>query len=142
MSAEQLLGELEPAGEVVIADLEAGVGTLTRLPKNGVDVIVVVTEPSLKSIQVAQKIIDIAAGAHPGVITLVTANKVASPADHATIEETLSQVDVVVPWDDAVAAADRHGAAPLDSAPGSPGVAAISRLADLLETELVAGATA
>lgn len=136
-----MLGELEPASEVVIADLEAGVGTLTRLPENGVDALIVVTEPSLKSIQVARKIIDIAASGHPGAITVVAANKVTGSADRASIEETLTQIDVVVPWDDEVVAADRHGAAPLDSAPDSPAVTAISRLADLLETELTVGAS-
>lgn len=136
-----MLGELEPAGEVVIADLEAGVGTLTRLPKNGVDALIVVTEPSLKSVQVARKILDIAAAGHPGMVTLVAANKVTGPVDAASIEKSLSRLDLVVPWDDQVVAADRQGRAPLDSAPDSAAVNAINRLADLLETELTADAS-
>jgi CO dehydrogenase nickel-insertion accessory protein CooC1 len=43
-----LLGPLDETGQAVVADLEAGIGTLTRLDDEGVDAVCVVVEPTTK----------------------------------------------------------------------------------------------
>lgn len=118
----------------MIADLEAGVGTLSRLPSNGVDTLIVVAEPSLKSIEVAQKILDGAISRHEETTIVIAANKMTGASDLALMEESLAHQKVVIPLDRHVTDTDRTGEAPIDSGLDSPAVAAISELADLLET--------
>ena len=55
MSPEQLLGQLESDDRIVIADMEAGAGTLTRMQAGSLDVAVLVVEPSTKSIDVPRR---------------------------------------------------------------------------------------
>ncbi|MGI8535521.1 MAG: AAA family ATPase [Mycobacteriales bacterium] len=50
ISPEQLLGQLEPSDGVVVADFESGLGTVMRLGGRPVDVVVVVVEPTVKSL--------------------------------------------------------------------------------------------
>ncbi len=128
MSPEQLLGELELNGRIVIADLEAGIGTALRLQPSMVDVVVVVAEPSVKSLEVAQKVAAIAKRRMARVV--VAANRVEEPGDEETVRERLGEHEIVViPHDPVVTEADRRGAAPIDLDPGSPAVTAIGRLA-------------
>ena len=59
-SAEQLLGSVNDEATTVVADLEAGIGTLTRLADSSVDATVVVVEPTLRSIDVARRAVTVA----------------------------------------------------------------------------------
>ncbi len=128
MSPEQLFGQLELNGRVVIADLEAGIGTALRLQPGQADVMVVVAEPSVKSLEVAEKVAGIARRRMTRVV--VAANRVASDEDEATIRERLGDHEmVVIPHDPVVTEADRRGAAPIDVDASSPAIAAIGRLA-------------
>jgi len=43
-----LLGELELNGRVVLCDMEAGLGTVSRILPGQLDVVVVVAEPTAK----------------------------------------------------------------------------------------------
>lgn len=128
MSPEQLLGQLEGQGRTVVADLEAGVGTLTRLSAGSLEVLVVVTEPTAKSIDVARRAAAVAAERGLGPIRHV-ANKVRNPGDAAWLRETLGPDVVAVPEDPAIAAADRDGHAPLDFAPNAPAIVALVEFA-------------
>jgi CO dehydrogenase maturation factor len=121
VSPEQLLGQLEGQGRMVVADLEAGVGTLTRLSAESLDVLVVIAEPTAKSIDVARRAAAVAGERGLGPIRHV-ANKVRSPDDIAWLRETLGPDLVAVSEDPAIAAADRHGHAPLDVAPDAPAI--------------------
>jgi CO dehydrogenase maturation factor len=132
VSPEQLLGQLEGQGRTVIADLEAGVGTLTRLSAASLDVLVVIAEPTAKSIDVARRAAAVAAERGLGPIRHV-ANKVRSPADAAWLRETLGPDVVTVPEDPAIATADRDGHAPLDVAPDAPAIVALMAFARELE---------
>jgi len=94
---------------------------------------VLVVEPTSQSLLAARRIARVVAQRPRGAVTLV-ANKVRADADVARIEEFLGiPAAVVVPADDAVAAAERCGGALLERAPGSPAVAAVEGLAELLE---------
>ncbi len=122
---------MEHEGSFVVCDLEAGVGTLLRLQKDQVDVVLVLTEPSAKSLETARRALEIASAVSRVV---VVANKVRGEEDLAAIRAVVGDRDlVVVPEDDAVTDADREGAAPIDVAPAAPAVQAIVALAGRLQ---------
>lgn len=133
LSPEQLLGNVDPSEVTVVADLEAGIGTLTRMEAGAVDLVVVVVEPVPKSMEVGSRAAAVAEGL--GCRIVVVANRVRTDEDRAAIASAFGDHDVVtVPDDDAIVQADRRGVAPLDSAPDSPAVRALAGLADLLVT--------
>jgi CO dehydrogenase maturation factor len=132
LSTEQLLGSAEFGDATVIADLEAGIGTLTRLPEGAVDAVLVVVEPTSKSIDVGARAAELARS--KGVAHIhVVANRVRGEADVDTIRAAFPDAVVTsVPDDAAVVAAERAGAAPLDTAPDAPAVRALVALAQQL----------
>ncbi|MBA3399340.1 MAG: AAA family ATPase [Actinomycetota bacterium] len=132
VSPEQLLA-LDIADDTfVVADFEAGIGTLTRLGDTKVDAVVVVTDPTVKSLEVASRAATIAQEHTSGPLVIV-ANRVLDDADRKAVERALSgRTVVLVPEDDAIPAADRAETAPLDSAPGSEAVMALGTLASLV----------
>jgi CO dehydrogenase nickel-insertion accessory protein CooC1 len=131
VSPEQLLGELEGEGQVVVGDLEAGIGTVLRLHPGMADAVVVVAQPTAKSIDIAARAARIAAAREATV--LVVANRVRDEDDLALIREGLGGHELfVVPDDPAILRADQEGLAPMDAGHDAPGVAAIGALADRL----------
>jgi CO dehydrogenase maturation factor len=129
VSPEQLLGQLAADRRVVVADLEAGLGTLTRLPEAALDAALLVVEPSPQSIEVARRARELIRERNIGP-TLIIANRVRAEADVERIREALDAAKVVVvPEDPAVLEADRRGVAPYDDAPHSAAVQAITALA-------------
>ena len=116
----------------VVADLEAGIGTLTRLASASVDATVVVVEPTLRSIDVARRAVAVADEQRQGRVVVV-ANKVGDDEDRARIDEAFAgRRMVVVPDDPAVDTADRLGVSPVDHEPGAPAVAALESLVEAL----------
>ena len=116
----------------VVADLEAGIGTLTRLASASVDATVVVVEPTLRSMDVAHRALAVADEQRQGRVVVV-ANKVAGDDDRARIHEAFGdRVVVVVPEDPAIDTADRLGVSPVDHEPHAPAVAALEGLVDAL----------
>jgi len=133
VSAEQLLGEVEGGdGQIVVGDLEAGIGTVLRLQEGQADVIVVVAQPTAKSLEVARRALELAPERAPRVI--VVANRVRDDEDLAVIHAALGEDHeyVIVPDDEAIAEADREGRAAIDVDPDSAGVRALIDLADRL----------
>ena len=125
-----MLGELEAEGRIVVCDLEAGVGTLLRLQRGQADTVVVVAEPSVKSIEVASRAATIASERSSVV---VVANRVRDERDVEAIREVLGHHEVaVIPDDPSISDADKEGVAPIDAAPDAPGVTAIANLAKRL----------
>jgi len=132
LSAEQLLSSVEESDTVIVADLEAGIGTLTRLPEASVDVTLVIVEPTPRSIDVGQRAVLVGSERLQGQLTVV-ANKVADAEDEARVRAAFGGHDiVVVPADQVVATADRKGLSPMDVGPDAPAVNAIAGLASLL----------
>ena len=133
VSPEQLLSDFEN-DNIVIADLEAGVGTLSRLPENGLDVLVAIAEPTLKSMEVARIASELTSQRHPETHVIVVANRVRNDDDVARVNELLpNRPQINIPDDGSVSDADRRGEAPIDADPRSPAVLAIAVLADILE---------
>jgi CO dehydrogenase maturation factor len=125
-----LLGELEEkSGRVVVADLEAGVGTVSRLQATDIDVLVLVVEPYAKSLEVAKRALKIAREVGVPEVVLV-ASRVVDGDDVAEVRTALPALTLfTVPDDPEVLEADRAGLAPIDHAPESPAVAAIRDIA-------------
>lgn len=117
---------------VIVADLEAGIGTLTRLEDKSVDATVVVVEPTPRSMDVAARAIAVAGDRSQGRIILA-ANKVADAEDERRIRDAFPDQEVlVVPVDPVIETADRKGLSPVDVDPASDAVSAIESLAELL----------
>ena len=132
MSAEQLLSSVPDTDTIIVADLEAGIGTLTRLPEASVDTTLVIVEPTPRSIDVGRRAVLVASERQQGRI-IVVANKVADAEDEDRVRAALGDHDVViVPADPVVTAADRKGASPVDVDADAPAVKAIAGLASLL----------
>ncbi len=131
-TTRRLFADVSSEGRIVIADLEAGVNDLIWAAPAAGDAVVVVTEPSVKSIEVARRAIAIAR-AHGVERIVVVANRVTDEADETAIRDVAGDLPVViVPDDPAVLAADRSGTPPLDAAPDAPAVAAVQGLAHSL----------
>lgn len=133
MSPEQLLGSAEFGDTTVIADLEAGLGTLSRLEQDAqVDVVLVVVEPTAKSLEVGMRALDVIRDKKLGSPVIV-ANRLRDEEDHERVRAAFPDADIVaVPDDPQIMAADRAGVAPLDHAPDAPAVLALAGIAERL----------
>jgi len=127
-----LLGQLARPDLVVVADFEAGLGTVMRLNGEPVDVVVVVVEPTVKSLEVGRRAADLVREGGLGRL-VVTANRVRDEQDAARVSAAFPGLElVIVPDEPAIVEAERHGIAPLDAAPEAPGVLALVSLAEAL----------
>jgi CO dehydrogenase maturation factor len=136
VTADRLLRELESDDRTVLGDLEAGIGVVSRMDPGNVDLVLVVANPTAKSIEVARRAIATAVGRESRV--LVVANRVTSEEDLAAIEQSLGDFEIVaIPEDPAIARADEEGRAPIDLDGDAPGVQALIRLADRLALQPV-----
>lgn len=125
-----MLRELEKqARRIVVADFEAGVGTMTRTDARLLDLAVVVVEPYMKSIETARRLVDIVKSSG-GKRVVVVANKIRDDEDLAFLREKMGlDPDIVVPEDRNIAEADLAALSPIDRNPNSPAVRAIRSLA-------------
>lgn len=115
--------------------MEAGVGTVGRMASDSFDRILLVSEPTIKSTEVAKRAKSIIAEARLGPI-LVVGNKIRSPEDVEMIRSELDATEVVVIPDDlSVVSADQNGLAPFDTAPDSVAVRAVIALSERLTGE-------
>ncbi|MHB1712100.1 MAG: nucleotide-binding protein [Acidimicrobiales bacterium] len=136
LSPEQLLAHVDVGSQVdgddqaVVADLEAGIGTLIRMGDTGVDVVLVVVEATPKSLDVGVRAAGLVTERSLGHLVVV-ANRVRDDSDVAIIREAFGDIDLVaIPDDPAIVEADRAGVAPLDVAPGAPAVQALVALGE------------
>jgi CO dehydrogenase maturation factor len=120
---------------MTIVDLEAGLEHLSRGTARHVETLFVVGEPYFKSLETASRSFTLAKDL--GIVNVrMIANKVRSVRDEETVREFASRhampIAAVVPFDEAVVAADERGTALIEYRPGAPSVTAIRRLADEL----------
>jgi len=131
VSPESLLGELESEGKIIIGDLEAGIGTVMRLQEGQADVVLVVAQPTAKSLNIARRAVELAGDRGGRVI--VVANRIRDDADLAVVRAAVGECEmVVVPEEPAIALADREGRAAIDVDADAPGVRVLIELADRL----------
>jgi len=127
-----LLGSADFGDAVVVADLEAGIGTLTRLGDAHVDVVLVVVEGTPKSLEVGARAAAVARDKKIETL-IVVASRIRGDDDLEVVRAALGDAEVVaVPDDPAIVSAERHGEAPLDVAPDAPAVRALVELAERL----------
>jgi len=130
-----LNGLVAETARTTIVDLEAGLEHLSRGTARHVDTLFIVGEPYFKSLETASRSFALAKDLGIEQIRMV-ANKVRTPRDEETVRDFAGRHGLplagVVPFDDAVIAADQHGAALIEYQPGAPSVTAIKRLAEQL----------
>jgi CO dehydrogenase maturation factor len=125
-----LLGQLERPGRTVVADFEAGLGTVLRMDGQPVDVVVVVVEPTAKSLDVGRRAAEAVVAGGLGRV-VVTANRIRDTHDESRVRAAFPGLEpVLVPDEPAIVATERRGEAPFDAAADSPGVQALVRLAE------------
>lgn len=111
----------------LIGDLAAG----TRQSSGGwagfAELVIVVVEPARASILAARRLRSLVTQAKVGVVVNKAASGQAVSSDRIAAEVQLP-VWGEVPYDEAVADADREGIAPIDAAPSSPAVEAVAGL--------------
>lgn len=116
----------------MVADLEAGIGTLLRMSDGTIDVVLAIVEPTPRSIEVGQRAVELARQRLVGRI-IVVASRITEPADFNRVTTAFPGCEVVgVPYDEDVIDAERRGVAPLDVAPDAPAVRALISLAHSL----------
>lgn len=125
----QILDELPRASFSLVGDLPGG----TRQPMTGwgkyADALVVVVEPTAKSIATALRLSSLASSKWNYREIVAVVNRVARPGDAAMVEvRTGLTVLGAIPDDPEVAAADRLGTSPLDAAPQSAFVESVDAL--------------
>jgi len=127
-----LLGSGEFGESIVVADFEAGIGTITRLANEKVDVVLVVCEPTPKSIEVGSRAAALAREKNLGRI-IVVASRVRNDDDLKVVQKAFPDFEVIpVPDDSSIVTADRRGISPLDLPQPGPAVAALVQLAESL----------
>ncbi len=120
--------------DVVVLDMEAGLEHFGRGVARGVDLMLLVTEPTERSIMAVEKMARLSG--QLGVRRLwAVANKVMSDEEavwaRRKLEEELGlPVKAMIPFDEAVLNADRAGLAPLDACPSSRALKALEKLAE------------
>ncbi len=125
-----MLGELEANGRFVVFDMEAGMGTLLRLQPGQADVVLAVTEPSAKSIDVARRAADL--GSERAAV-IVVANRVRGDSDVEAVRAGVDGHEIaVVPEEPAITRAEQEGRAPIDVGEEAPGIRALAALAERL----------
>nr|WP_318381436.1 carbon monoxide dehydrogenase accessory protein CooC [uncultured Enterobacter sp.] len=101
--------------DVVVMDMEAGIEHLGRSTAQAVDVLIVVVEPGLRSIQTARQIGELAADI--GIRTLAyVGSKIACPSDKVFLEAQFSADQLLgyLSLNDTIRGADLSGRAPFD----------------------------
>jgi CO dehydrogenase maturation factor len=125
------------AERTAIVDLEAGLEHLSRGTARHVETLLVVGEPYFKSLETASRSFALAKDLGIAHVRMV-ANKVRNARDEDTVREFAARhalpLAAVVPYDEAVVAADERGVALIEHEPSAPSVAEIRRLADELLT--------
>jgi len=117
--------------EVIIVDFEAGIEHLGRGTAKGIDLMLVVAEPSQKSLDLCKKIIDLSKKL--GVINVfLVANKISEESQKEVITQKIKNWEVPlyhsVPFDPEIGKADLNGESPIDFSPNSNGIQSIKNL--------------
>jgi CO dehydrogenase maturation factor len=130
-TTRRFFGELPAVGRIVVADLEAGLNDLIWARPAADDVVLVVAEPSAKSVEIATRAVGVAR--ELGVRrVLAVANRDRDGEHAARLAQATAIPTLGVPDDPAVTTADHRGVAPFDAAPASPAMVAVGVVADTL----------
>lgn len=117
--------------EVIIVDFEAGLEHLGRGTAKGIDLMLVITEPSQKSLDLCLKIINLSKKL--GIINIyLIANKISDDSQLSSIKQKIENWEVPlyhsISFDQEIVKADLNGKSPIDFAPDSKAVKEIKNL--------------
>jgi CO dehydrogenase maturation factor len=129
---KSLIGHLALEGdEAFIMDMDAGIENLGRGTTKGMDLLLVVVEPGMRSLETLDRIKGLAEDIGLNRVVAV-ANRVMDEEDHALVSEFVSNRKIplvgVVPYDTELKRADALSRAPLDYCPNSSAMRAIVAL--------------
>jgi CO dehydrogenase maturation factor len=137
--ARGVTGHLVSEADAAILDMEAGLEHLGRGTTEHVDMLLIVVDPYYRALETASRIQKLASALGIPQIAVV-ANRVRTPAEAEAVATYCRnhqlELLAVVPYDEAILAAEMAAAAPLDHAPASPAVHAIAGLATVLHARL------
>ena len=121
--------------EAVVMDMEAGVEHMGRGTAKHVDTMLIVTDPSLKSMETARKIHSLTMDTGVQKI-FVVGNKVADLEEAEPIKRFVADNKFLllglIPYDEQILKADVKGETPLEYVKGSSGVATIRKIGEKL----------
>lgn len=133
---DHLLSDGGRVADVTVLDMEAGLEHLGRGTVEHVDVLLIVVEPYYRALEAGTRIRDLAAQLNIPKIS-VMANSIRTSHDLEAVEQYCRSHDLeliaAIPYDEAVVEAEQSGAAPVDFAPQSIAMQAISALAASLD---------
>lgn len=130
-TTRQFFGQLPDDDRIVVADLEAGLNDLMWARPGPEDTVLVVAEPSAKSVEVARRACRMAEAMGVTRI-LAVANRATGKDDVARLREALGVEVMAVAEDPAVEKADHEGVAPYDADPSSPAMVAVGAIVERL----------
>ncbi|MFX0105108.1 MAG: AAA family ATPase [Candidatus Hodarchaeota archaeon] len=122
--------------EVVIVDFEAGIEHLGRGTAKGIDLMLVITEPSQKSLDLCYKIISLSKKL--GVINIyLIANKITDESQKEIVNHKIKDWEVPlyhwIPFDSEIGKADLEGRSPIDYNSNSEAILSIKLLYNKLK---------
>ncbi len=121
--------------EAVVMDLEAGIEHMGRGTAEHVDTMLIVTDASLKSLETARKLYNLAKEAGIKKASIV-GNKVASSAERDSIEKFAAKESMqllgFIPYDERILKADMEGESPLRYAETAEGIMSIYKIGKML----------
>lgn len=131
-AARGITRHLTAEADTAVLDMEAGLEHLGRGTVEHIDMLLIVTEPYYRALEAASRIRDLAQ--QLGVARILTvANRVRNAQEQEAVEQYCNNhaLDLVaiIPYDEAVVEAEQRGLAPIDYAPQSPAMRAVSDLA-------------
>jgi CO dehydrogenase maturation factor len=134
----QIVREL-PADEWnVVGDLPGGTRQAFTGWGNFAQTVLIVVEPTAHSLLSGRRLARMAQLESGPQRVVAVVSKAREPGDAELVtRRTGLEVVSTVPWDEALAEAERQGQAPIDAAPGCPAVKAVESLAELLSEEMV-----
>jgi CO dehydrogenase maturation factor len=121
--------------EAVVMDMEAGVEHMGRGTARHVDIMLIVADPSLKSMETAKKIYGLATEA--GIKkAFIIGNKIRNSSESELIQRFASDNKIpildFVPYDEQILKADMQGETPLKYTEGPVGIATIRKIGEKL----------
>lgn len=129
---EVIQAALADSDRLTVLDMEASLEHMKRGTARHVDTLYVVVEPYYRSLEAARRLKEL--GADLGIAHIAAiANKIRSEEDERAVMEFCERIDLrpaaVIPFDDALTAAEREGKNLVDLDGSSPALAGITALA-------------
>ena len=131
---KSLIGYLTlESNEAFVKDMDAGIENLGRGTTRGMDILLAVVEPGMRSLDTIERIKLLAADIGLNRVFAI-GNKIINEEDEKLVRSTVAIHDIpligTIPYDEKIREADRLSIAPLDLDEESPAIIAIKKLKD------------